>query len=110
MADKLLVVTALIFLIGRGVPKWMAWALIAREFAVVGLRLVAPKAPISPSFMGKLKTALEMVGVVAVLLKFWAGKYILLFAVAFSIASGFEYYWAARKWLRWRKQLDIQHR
>lgn len=101
LADKLLVITALIFLIGKGVPKWMAWILIAREFAVVGLRLIAPKSPISPSFYGKLKTALEMIGVIAVLLKFRAGWYVLFLAVIFSVISGIGYYWAARKWLRW---------
>jgi len=110
LADKLLVITALVFLIGKGVPKWMAWVLIAREFAVIGLRLIAPKSPISPSFIGKAKTALEMVGIVLIILKFWLGTYILFFAVFFSIVSGIEYYVAARKWFRWRVQLGIKQR
>lgn len=109
-ADKLLVVTALVFLVGRGVPEWMAWVIIIREFAVVGLRLIAPKAPISPSLMGKSKTVLEMVAIVLILLQVWLGKYILFFAVFFSVVSGIEYYIAARKWFRWRVQLGIKRR
>lgn len=101
LADKLLVISALIFLIGEGIPAWIAWILIGREFAVVGLRLIAPKAPISPSFSGKTKTALEMIGIIAALLHAWASWYILFLAVIFSVLSGISYFWRARKWLRW---------
>src|SRR5206468_10129839 len=42
VADKLLVLTVLIVLVGRGVfPGWMVAAIVAREFLVSSLRLAA---------------------------------------------------------------------
>src|SRR5574341_101468 len=55
LADKLLVTAALIFLIGQGVEAWMAYVIIAREFLVTGLRLVAENV-LHASWLGKLKT------------------------------------------------------
>lgn len=98
VADKLLVISALIFLIGKGVPAWMAWVLIAREFLIIGLRLVvAPREPIVPSGLGKLKTALEMVGIVGVLLEMEIAVSILFVAVICSVVSGVQYVWRVRK-------------
>ncbi|MEM3153942.1 MAG: CDP-diacylglycerol--glycerol-3-phosphate 3-phosphatidyltransferase [Candidatus Woesearchaeota archaeon] len=102
VADKLLVISALIFLIGRGVPAWMAWVLIAREFVIVSLRLlVAPQEAIVPTTFGKLKTALEMIGVVGILLNIGTAIYVLLGAVIFSVISGLQYI------LRFRKAIKL---
>jgi len=101
IADKLLVISALIFLIGKGVPAWMAWILIAREFAIIGLRLIiSPEEMISPSLFGKLKTALEMIGIVGVLLHLNLAWYVLFAAVVCSIVSAAQYFWRARKVIR----------
>lgn len=98
VADKLLIMTALIFLIEWGVPVWMAWAIIAREFAVLGFRLlVSPNVIISASILGKLKTAAEMAGIVSVLLDIPFAWWILLVAVVLSVVSALQYFWRARK-------------
>jgi CDP-diacylglycerol---glycerol-3-phosphate 3-phosphatidyltransferase len=59
VADKLLVLTILIVLVGRGVfPGWMVAAIVAREFLVSGLRLAALERGVvmHARDLGKLKT------------------------------------------------------
>jgi CDP-diacylglycerol---glycerol-3-phosphate 3-phosphatidyltransferase len=59
VADKLLVLTVLIVLVGRGVfPGWMIAAIVAREFLVSGLRLAALERGVvmHARDLGKLKT------------------------------------------------------
>lgn len=101
VADKLLVATALIFLIGEGVPIWMAWVLIIRDFSIVSLRLaVKRKSTIMPSFTGKLKTMFEMLGIILVLLQVKVATSILFVAVILSVVSGIEYVWKFRRALQ----------
>lgn len=105
LADKLLVTAALIFLIGHGVKAWMAYIIIAREFAVTGLRILAAskKIVISASNLGKLKTVSQIVAVIAVLLDSAFSWHIMLIAVIFTILSGLDYFVAARKLLNDKK-------
>jgi CDP-diacylglycerol--glycerol-3-phosphate 3-phosphatidyltransferase len=59
VADKLLVLTVLIVLIGQGVfPAWMVAAIVARELLVSGLRLAALERGVvmHARDLGKLKT------------------------------------------------------
>jgi CDP-diacylglycerol---glycerol-3-phosphate 3-phosphatidyltransferase len=59
VADKLLVLTVLIVLVGRGVfPGWMVAAIVARELLVSGLRLAALERGVvlHARDLGKLKT------------------------------------------------------
>ena len=59
IADKILVIAALVMLIAEGVaPAWMVAAIIAREFLVSGLRLAAigKGVVIAARDLGKLKT------------------------------------------------------
>jgi CDP-diacylglycerol--glycerol-3-phosphate 3-phosphatidyltransferase len=61
-ADKLLVVSALICLVGLGlVPAWMAVVIIGREIAVTGFRAMASSKGINipASALGKIKMILE---------------------------------------------------
>ena len=70
-ADKLLIVSVLICLVGTGaVPAWMAVIIIGREIAVTGFRAIASSRglniPASP--LGKLKMTSEAVTICLLLL------------------------------------------
>jgi len=98
LADKLLVAAALIFLIGQGVEAWMAYVIIAREFLVTGLRLIAEKKEvIQASVWGKLKTLSQIIGVVSVLVGFTYAWYLMLIAAILTVLSGIDYFWRFRK-------------
>ena len=102
LADKLLITAALIFLIGRGVEAWMAFVIIAREFLVTGLRIMAikNKIVIKASSLGKLKTISQIIGVVAVIMNLYFAWWFMLIAVLFTIVSGLDYFLVSRKLLR----------
>src|SRR5919199_1342365 len=62
LADKLLIVAALVSLVSLDrLAAWVAMVIIARELAVTGLRAVAAERGIviSASWLGKLKTILQ---------------------------------------------------
>jgi CDP-diacylglycerol--glycerol-3-phosphate 3-phosphatidyltransferase len=70
-ADKILVSTVLIILVGTGaVPSWMAAVIVAREFIVAGLRSQAAASGIviSASQLGKWKTAITLIALLAAML------------------------------------------
>ena len=71
LADKLLVSAALIVLVElQKLSAWIAMVIIAREFAVSGLRMVAAaeNVIIPASRWGKAKTVSQMAAIVAVML------------------------------------------
>jgi len=101
LADKLLVSAALIFLIGRGIPAWMAFVIIAREFIVTGLRLVlSDKITIHASKWGKIKTISQIIAIVTVIINFPYNWYFMLIAVILTLVSGMDYLIKARKFLK----------
>lgn len=70
LADKLLVAAALVALVELGaLSTWVVLAILAREFAVTGLRAVAAAdgVVVAAGRMGKLKTVLQIVAVVCAL-------------------------------------------
>lgn len=72
LADKLLVTGALVALVDLDrLPSWIALVIISREFVVSGLRMVgvAEGRVIAASKYGKWKTVLQIVAIVAFLLK-----------------------------------------
>ena len=106
LADKLLIASALIALVGlHRVPAWVAMVIIGREFAVTALRLVASSQGVSipVSRLAKLKTGSQSLAVLFLLVRYTSMPHytlvedILLYgAVALTLASGIEYFVNAR--------------
>lgn len=72
LADKLLVTAALISLVElQVVPSWAAIIIIAREFAVSGLRTIAASEGkiIAASWWGKIKTVIQIVTIIVLLIQ-----------------------------------------
>ena len=72
LADKLLVGAALICLSGSHIPVAVVIVIISREFIISGFRLVASDNGIvmAASWWGKIKTATQMVMIVALIIDF----------------------------------------
>ncbi len=101
LADKLLVSCVLIQLVGDNrVAPWVAMVIIAREFAVSGLRMLAASTEvISASQLGKWKTFVQMVAIMALILNTSHPRIndVLVYAaVALTVASAAQYFARAR--------------
>ena len=114
MADKLIVMTALIMLTGMArmphVPAWMVVVLVSREIMVTGLRAVAAAEGliVAAEELGKYKMVLQSIAIHGLLIHytyfhvdfFAAGMFILWIAMAVSVWSGVDYYVQVLKELR----------
>ena len=72
LADKLLITAALLALVQIGIlPAWIAFIIIAREFIISGLRMVASanNSSIDVSNLGKTKTWLQSAAIVMFIVK-----------------------------------------
>jgi CDP-diacylglycerol--glycerol-3-phosphate 3-phosphatidyltransferase len=102
LADKLLIVAALIALVSLDrLAAWIAMVIIARELAVTGLRSIAAEkgVVIAASWLGKVKTALQVAAVVALIV--WdpapLGVDLLVYAaLAATVISGADYFFGLR--------------
>jgi CDP-diacylglycerol--glycerol-3-phosphate 3-phosphatidyltransferase len=112
LADKILVTAALLALIELGtLPAWVALIIIARDFLVSGLRMVASAEHqvIAASSLGKVKTVFQIIAVILFILKdttvivyisphlalaanliAWC---VMLVALALTLLSLFDYFW-----------------
>lgn len=73
IADKLIVMTALIMIIPFGrVPAWMVLVILGREIIITGLRGIASSEGIviAASNLGKFKTIFQLVAIIGLLLHF----------------------------------------
>ncbi len=103
LADKLLVIAALISLVSLDrLAAWVAMVIIARELAVTGLRGLAAErgVVIAASWLGKLKTGLQIAAILA-LIAFdptptWVDV-LLYIAVAVTVISGADYFFGMRR-------------
>ena len=104
LADKLLVTSALVSLVElQVIPGWVAMIIIAREFAVSGLRTLAASEGIviAASNWGKAKTVIQIVAIIAGLVTLsynsWIIKIITMIsmtlAVIITIISGLDYFY-----------------
>src|SRR5919201_3420248 len=101
-ADKLLVVGALLGLLALGrVDVWVAFVVIAREMAVLGLRAVAAAANvvISATIWGKLKFNVQVVGITLAILRppvrlgsLWLDEWAMLAVALVSAAPALDYF------------------
>ena len=103
LADKLLVVTALIALIpARGIPFWMVIVIVGREIAVTGLRGIAVSQGIviAASHLGKYKTVFEVAAVTFLILNgeyfsidfYFVGMVLLWIALTMAVISSIDYF------------------
>jgi CDP-diacylglycerol--glycerol-3-phosphate 3-phosphatidyltransferase len=128
LADKVLTTAAFICFVETGtMAGWMLVVIVAREFAITGLRGVAASegTVIAAGMSGKLKTVLQMSAIILILLVFvfesaafavqgssyhdlfmdigevlnLIGQICLYAAVAATVWSGVEYLWKGRKLL-----------
>jgi CDP-diacylglycerol--glycerol-3-phosphate 3-phosphatidyltransferase len=103
MADKLLVMAAMMIFVADGtIPAWAAVVILAREFAVSSIRLIAADqgTVIAANMWGKAKTMVTMIVLIFLLCRFPAinlfaglslqdlGVYVM---VAITAISGYTY-------------------
>ena len=100
LADKILVYSAFCMFIDKGLmPGWMLIIILAREFAVSGMRTVAASEGkvIAAGMTGKIKTVLQMVAVHFLILTSYhkiiyiCGKVLLWASLVMTVVSGAEY-------------------
>ena len=105
IADKLLVISALIVFVDMAlIPAWIAIVIIAREFIVTGLRVVAlSKDIVIPAEMGgKIKVTAQISSILALLLDrtflftqvdlYSTGIVLLWIAMVLGVISGVQYF------------------
>ena len=109
LADKLLVTAALVSLVDRDrLSAWVAMVIIAREFAVTGLRQLAMEhgQVIPASVWGKLKTIAQIAMVLTLIIvkdsPAWVDGLVWL-TVAITIVSGADYFFGFRALIRDRQ-------
>jgi CDP-diacylglycerol--glycerol-3-phosphate 3-phosphatidyltransferase len=102
LADKLLITSALVSLVALyRLDAWVAMVIIAREFAVTGLRMLANEQGqvVSASVWGKLKTITQVAMVLALI---WVDRpaawvdILVYVTVVVTVLSGAEYFYRLR--------------
>ena len=106
LADKVLVVTAMLWFVQCGrMPAWAVAIVIFREFAVSGMRLIAAERGrvIAAGWSGKVKTASTMVGLCLMFLPLpgWVTTACVTVIVVTTLYSGIEYFVKNRDIMDW---------
>ena len=108
LADKILVITVLVILVGEAVvPAWVVVIIFAREFVITGIRFVAAGqgVVVGSTPWGKSKTVTQnvMIGLLILeqpyhVLQPVALAFVVL-AVLATVASGLDYLWRYRRFV-----------
>ncbi|PRY79103.1 CDP-diacylglycerol--glycerol-3-phosphate 3-phosphatidyltransferase [Alkalibacterium olivapovliticus] len=108
LADKMLVMSALILLVELGLaPSWVVAIIVSRELAVTGLRLILVEqggTVMAAAWPGKIKTNTQMFAIIFLLMNdfpfgfinFSIGTVLLYVCLFFTIYSGVNYFYEAR--------------
>ena len=112
LADKLLVVAALISLVSlHRLAAWVAMVIITRELAVTVLRMGATQAGvvIAASMFGKVKTCLQIATILAIIAvpgkPLWVAA-LLYVTVLVTVLSGLDYFFGLRRRMQQVAQAD----
>lgn len=116
LADKILVCAALLALIELGsIPSWIVLIIIAREFIVSGLRMLAASngVVIAAAWPGKVKTVLQILAIICFIVKnsflieiqggwfttcfYYFSWTLMITAVVMTVISMFDYFWKTKE-------------
>ena len=94
LADKMLTLAGFLglMILGSASP-WAIFLILTRELFITGLRVsaVAEGIDIAASWMGKVKTVVQMIAIGFLLMGWPGGEMLLWFAVILTLYSGYEY-------------------
>jgi len=94
LADKMLTLAGFLGLMMLGAASpWAIFLILTRELFITGLRVsaVSEGLDISASWMGKVKTVVQMIAIGFLLMQWPGGELLLWLAVALTLYSGYEY-------------------
>ncbi|MEA1954080.1 MAG: CDP-diacylglycerol--glycerol-3-phosphate 3-phosphatidyltransferase [Campylobacterota bacterium] len=94
LADKMLTLAGFLGLMMLGsASPWAVFLIITRELFITGLRVsaVSQGLNISASWMGKVKTVVQMIAIGFLLMGWIGGEILLWIAVVLTLYSGYEY-------------------
>jgi CDP-diacylglycerol--glycerol-3-phosphate 3-phosphatidyltransferase len=94
IADKVLILSAMLGLLYLGkIDVWAVMIILSREFIVTGIRMAVAhqKSNVSASLMGKIKTVLQIIAILFLILNWPYAQFLLWLAVFATIYSGVEY-------------------
>ena len=94
LADKMLTLAGFLGLMMLGsASPWAIFLIITRELFITGLRVsaVSQGLDIAASWMGKVKTVVQMIAIGFLLMQWPGGELLLWIAVALTLYSGYEY-------------------
>jgi CDP-diacylglycerol--glycerol-3-phosphate 3-phosphatidyltransferase len=94
LADKMLTLAGFLGLMMLGsASPWAIFLILTRELFITGLRVsaVSQGLDIAASWMGKVKTVVQMIAIGFLLMQWPGGELLLWIAVALTLYSGYEY-------------------